>query len=179
MHETPDTIFAIYSVSIMALLGFAAWRDIATRIIPDTVSIVLIVFGCGARLAQGWQPFWVSLLVALAVFVSLLPLCSRGLLGGADLKLLAALAAGLPPLASLHLIADVTIVGGALALLYLGLGRLLSLLRTRVQPRGRASSLITRIINVEFWRIRRRAPLPYGLAIAIGAAFAVLNHPGV
>ena len=172
-------MFTIPTVSIVAVLGFAAWRDIATRTIPDTVSIILIVIGCGTRLIQGWEPFWVSLLVALAVFVVLLPFCSRGVLGGADLKLLAALATGLSPQTSLHLLADVTIVGGALALLYIALNKLLSALGTRAQPRGRASSLLPRIVNVEFWRIRRRSPLPYGIAIAIGAAFAVLNQQGV
>lgn len=179
MHDIPDTIFAMYSVAVVALLGFAAWRDIATRTIPDTVSIILIVIGCGTRLAQGWQPFAVSLIVAFAVFILLLPLCSRGLLGGADLKLLSALATGLSPQASLHVLADVTIVGGTLALLYLALGRVLVALGTRTQPRGRTSSVVQRIVNVEFWRIRRRSPLPYGIAIAVGAVFAVLNHQGV
>ena len=179
MQATPDTIFAIDAVTIIALLAFAAWRDIVTRIIPDTVSIILVVIGAGTRLVQGWEAFSVSLLVALAVFLLLLPLCSRGLLGGADLKLLAALAAGLPPPAILHILANVTMAGGALALLYLGLARAFSTLGMITRPRGRADSLLRRIITVEFWRIRRRSPLPYGVAIAIGAAFAVLNHQGV
>ena len=179
MQDIPDIIFTMCAVAIIALLGFAAWRDVVTRTIPDTVSILLIVIGSGTRLAQGWQSLGISMIVAVAIFIALLPLCSRGLLGGADLKLLAALAIGLSPQASLHLLADVTMVGGALALLYLALDKMLSVLGIRMPPRGRASWLLPRIVNVEFWRIRRRSPLPYGIAIAVGATFTVLNTQGV
>ena len=179
MQNTTDIISVIYSIFIITLLGFAAWRDIVTRTIPDTVSVILAIVGLGMRLAQGWQTFGISLLVAIAVFIVLLPLCSRGLLGGADLKLLAALTAGLSPQASLHVLANVTMIGGVLALLYLALHKLLLPVRMTAQLRGRKNSLLQRIINVEFWRIRRRSPLPYGVAIGVGAVFAVLNHQGV
>ena len=179
MQETTDIVFAIHAGAIVALLGFAAWRDVLTRTIPDTVSILLLVIGSGTRLVQGWQPLGTSVLVALAIFILLLPLCARGLLGGADLKLLAALAVGLSPQASLLLVADVTIVGGVLALLYLVMDKVLQAVGTRMYPRGRASPLLPRIVTVEFWRIRRRSPLPYGIAIAVGATFTVLNHQGV
>ena len=179
MQDRPDTLLLLYTVGTIILLSYSAWRDIATRTIPDTVSITLIVIGAVARLAHGWEPFVVSLLVAIAVFILMLPLCSRGLIGGADLKLLAALAMGLPPQASLHLVADVTIVGGALAMLYLLLNKLLFTSKGRTQPRGRGSWLLPRIVKVEFWRIRRRSPLPYGIAIAVGATFAVLHQQGV
>ena len=179
MHNTPDAILMFYPVGIVALLGFAAWRDVLTRTIPDTVSIILIIIGCSTRLTQGWQPFGVSLLVAFAYFILLLPLCGRGLLGGADLKLVAALTTGLSPQASFHVLANVTMVGGVLALIYITLGKLLLASDTKPQPKGRTSSLLSRVVNVEFWRIRRGAPLPYGLAIAVGAAFAVLHHQGV
>jgi hypothetical protein len=32
---------------------------------------------------------------------------------------------------------------------------------------------LRRILRCEAWRIRRGAPLPYGVAIAVGAAFAM------
>lgn len=179
MHNTSDVVFTIQAGAVVALLGFAAWRDVVTRTIPDTVSILLLIVGSCARLAQGWQPFGMSLIVALAVFFSLVPLCIRGVLGGADLKLMAALAVGLSPQASFNLLADVTIAGGLLALLYLTLNGLSRILGARTQPRGRASWLLRRLVNIEFWRIRRRVPLPYGVAIAVGAACAVLNRQGV
>lgn len=179
MQDIPGTFELIFSIGVTALLAFAAWRDVATRTIPDTVSVILVVLGSATRLTEGWQPLGLSLLTAFAVFLLLLPFCSRGLMGGADLKLLAALATGLPPLATLHVIADVTMVGGVLALLYLALSKAPFVFGTRTRPKGRTGSLLARIVSVESWRIRRHSPLPYGIAIAIGAVFAVLNHQGV
>ena len=167
------------STVVIALLGFAAWRDVLTRIIPDSVSISLIALGLMARLAEGWDAVAVSMLVGVGVFLVLLPACSRGLMGGADLKLLASLAVGLPPQTTLHLIAAVTIVGGGLAAVYLGLNRLVSARAAGRPPRMTATSLLARIATIECWRIRRSAPLPYGIAIAIGAAIVVLNRQGV
>lgn len=166
------------AIAIIALLCFAAWRDILTRTIPDSVSLALIVVGCLARMTDGWGALVASLIAGAGIFVVLLPACNRGLLGGADLKLMAALAVGLPPQTTLHLIAAVTIVGGGLAVVYLGLKRLVA--RAQVSPRGsRSGSNLKRIASIECWRIRRSAPLPYGIAIAIGAAIVVLNRQGV
>ena len=38
--------------------------------------------------------------------------------------------------------------------------------------------LLRRVLRVESWRIRRGAPLPYGVAIAAGAAFALIRPGG-
>ena len=170
---------ALETVLLIGLLGFAAWRDILTRTIPDTVSIALIVIGCAARFVYGWEELAVSLLVGLGIFVVLLPFCSWGLIGGADLKLLAALAVGLPPQTSLQLITAVTMVGGGLAAIYIVLNKLVVARRSVRSPAGRVNSVFWRIASVECWRIRRSAPLPYGIAIAIGATIVVLNRQGV
>lgn len=173
------TLIALDMVAIVALLGFAAWRDVLTRTIPDSVSVALIVVGCVARLCDGWGALGISLLVGVGVFIILLPACSWGLLGGADLKLLGALAVGLSPQMTLHLIAAVTIVGGLLGVIYLGLNRLVSAGTAATPTNVRSRSWLRRIAAVERWRIRRSAPLPYGVAIAIGAAIVVLNRQGV
>ncbi len=179
MPGTLQYLSSLETIVVIALLGFAAWRDVLTRTIPDSVSIALIVVGCLARLAEGWEALAVSLLVGVGVFLVLLPACSRGMLGGADLKLLASLATGLSPQMTLHLIAAVTLVGGGLAAFYLGLSRLgVSRAATRLSCTT-DPSFFTRIVTVECWRIRRSAPLPYGIAIAIGAAIVVLNRQGV
>ena len=167
----------LYATIVAFLLGFAAWRDVATRIIPDSISVALIFVGAVVRIGQGWDCILTSLLMSVAIFVALLPLCSRGLLGGADLKLLTALAVGLSPQASLHLLLCVTTLGGLLAAIYL--------IAAKLQPRRlgssspKSKSRLGRIATIESWRIRRRAPLPYGIAIAIGATFVVLQQQGV
>ena len=166
-------------VTLSLLLGFAAWRDVATRTIPDEVSIALILVGASVRLMSGWQALALSLLVAVLIFFALLPLCGRGFLGGADLKLLAALAVGFSPWISLHLLLSVTVVGGLLAGIYLCLGRVLRLLGNLSRSKLRPRTLPGRIALIEGWRIRRRAPVPYGVAIAIGTVFAVLQNRGM
>ena len=64
------------------------------------------------------------------------------------------------------------IAGGVLAVAYL-------LLERTLMPTNKPASmsLLRRVIAVEAWRIRRRGPLPYGVAIAAGGAF-ILLHPG-
>ncbi|MDE8346891.1 MAG: hypothetical protein POH28_12075, partial [Acidocella sp.] len=72
----------------------------------------------------------------------------------------------IPPLLQpeLAFILRVVLSGGALAILYLGL--------CRVVPRPRAvrgGGLLRRVLRAEAWRIGRGAPLPYACAIAGGA----------
>lgn len=171
--------FTLYAAVLTSLLGFAAWRDVATRTIPDEISIALIVLGIVVRFHEGWSSLGASLLVSVCLFVALLPLCSRGILGGADLKLLSALAVGLPPHVSLQLILTVTAIGGVLASVYLATGKLLARRASKSSSRVHATTRLGRVVSIEFWRIRRGAPLPYGIAIAIGAVIVVLQQQGV
>lgn len=169
------------SAIIFALLGFAAWRDIATRTIPDSISIAIIAVGVVARMFDGWQALGISLFVAAIVFVCLIPLQTRGLLGGADLKLLTALAVGLSPAGTYHLVIAVMLLGAALAAVYMALRVLVIRFAPAPGPvshfRDRGTAI--RVATIETWRIRKGAPLPYGIAIAAGAVFVGLGHPGV
>lgn len=164
--------------TILALLGVAAWRDLATRTIPDLISIAITLVGAISRLSAGWQPLGISVLVALAIFLALVPFHSRGLIGGADLKLLSALALGLSPFGSYQLVLATALAGGVLAGIYVLLRRALGAVERAPGPIGRQGSIPFRVAMIESWRIRRGAPLPYGIAIAAGAAL-VLRHPGV
>jgi prepilin peptidase CpaA len=174
LAESPMVVTA----SLLVLLGYAAWRDLATRTIPDGISLAIMMVGAGSRLCDGWQALGCSLLLAAAIFFALLPLHSRGLIGGADLKLLAALALGLSPFATYQLLTATAIAGGVLAGIYIVLRRVLAHLVRTPGPIGRQGLVPFRIAIIESWRIRRGAPLPYGIAIALGAAL-VLHHPGV
>src|SRR3954452_13566117 len=109
----------LFMVSLFMLLGFAAWRDIATRTVPDEVSIALALLGLGARCLDGWGAVALSATVAAGLFGLLLMCHARGLLGGADVKLLSALALGLSPLGSYQLLMITALAGGALAILSL------------------------------------------------------------
>lgn len=165
-----------FVVPSLALLGFAAWRDVATRTIPDGIGIALAVLGLALRCAQGWQALGSSVAVAAGLFLVLLFCHARGATGGGDVKLLTALALGLPPLGSYQLVVATALIGGVLAVLYLILGRVL--VRVRPSPPPRFAPTLRRIATIEARRIRRRGPLPYGVAIALGATLVLLHSPG-
>jgi prepilin peptidase CpaA len=153
-----------------ALLMTAAWRDVATRTIPDSLSLLLLGTGGLARIVAGPSAFALSVATALLLLILLMVIHSRGLIGGGDVKIMSALAAGLSPLDSYRFVTATALAGGILAIVYL-------LLSSRLQGLNcaRRKSLLGRVAAVEAWRIRRRGPLPYGVAIAAGGAFVLLN----
>ena len=92
MVVLPAMAMTVIPVGIaLGLLAAAAWRDVALRLIPDWISIVLALLGAGTRLASGWLDLAFSAVMALAVFFLLVMAFSRGLLGGGDVKLVSAL----------------------------------------------------------------------------------------
>jgi prepilin peptidase CpaA len=163
----------LLQIVAVPLLCFAAARDIATRLIPDGVSIAILAAGILSRATFGWAEAGMSLLVAAGVFAALLPLAMRGLLGGGDVKLMAALAAGLPPLETWTFIVATVLAGGILGLAYIA-GRYL-VPEPRLAPGG---PFLRRVLAVEARRVRRRGPLPYAVAIAVGGILVLLNLPG-
>ncbi|MFH5925639.1 A24 family peptidase [Roseomonas xinghualingensis] len=166
-----DVSAALLSASI-PLLAVVAWRDVATRTIPDAASLLLALTGLASNLVL--QPHGVvfSLMAATALFAVLLFLFARGALGGGDVKLMAALALGMTAPEIWHFVVVTAMAGGVLALLYL----LLSWLLPAQPARPAAPGLLRRVAHVEAWRIRRRGPLPYGIAIALGAAMILLQR---
>ena len=162
----------LFSTTMLALLIAAAWCDVATRTIPNTIGLLLVATGTIARILEGPAALALSVADALLLFVLLLVAFSRGLIGGGDVKIMSALAVGLSPLDCYRFVVATAIAGGILGIAYL----LLSLQAAGPHDQRR-KSLLGRVSAVESWRIRRRGPLPYGVAIAAGGAF-VLLHSG-
>lgn len=158
-----------------ALLLFAAWCDIATRTIPDGASIALAVLGLLARAAEGPTAAVSSLLVAACLFAVLVPLHARASFGGGDVKLIVALAIGLPPLATLDFLLATVMAGGVLGFVYLSL-RLLPQ-PSPLLPRPLAWPA-RRVLALERRRFGRRGPLPYAVAIAAGGILTVMKPFG-
>ncbi|MFO1036219.1 MAG: prepilin peptidase [Geminicoccaceae bacterium] len=152
------------------ILAYAAWRDVALRTIPDACSIALLVLGILVRAPLGPTAVLTSLGVALLLFVLLVLLHARGLLGGGDVKLAAALAVGLSPLATYRFLFLTVVIGGVLGVLYLLVSRHMPV---PALQRGRA--LPARVWAVESRRIRGRVSLPYGLAIAAAGIWTLLH----
>ena len=152
------------------LLLYVAVSDIATRLIRNEICLVLALLGIVSQFASPIQ-IAESLIAATVLLLLLLVLYQRGGVGGGDVKLIVALAIGLPFMGVIHLLTITTRAGGALALAHL---MMRFLPYPKLAPAG--SSLVRRVYAVERWRNLRRAPLPYGVAIACGGISAVLNH---
>jgi prepilin peptidase CpaA len=158
------------AIAACALLMAAAWRDIATRTIPNSLGVLLLGVGVLARTREGPSAFAFSTASALLLSVLLLLVYSRGLIGGGDAKLMAALAVGLSPLDCYRFAIATALAGGALAVAYLLGSRCV-----RKSASTRRMSLLGRVAAVEAWRIRKRAPLPYGVAIAAGGVLVLFQ----
>jgi prepilin peptidase CpaA len=154
----------------MGILFVAAWNDVATRIIPDGLSLALVGIALFLRpFDGGLVPLGWSLAGALGLFLALALLHSRGILGGGDVKLAAAVACVLPlPTLGLFLTAT-AIAGGVVAAIHL-LMRLLP----RPMPAPAGAPVLLRVLAAERWRTARRGSLPYGVAIAAGGWVALL-----
>ncbi|WP_051328715.1 A24 family peptidase [Geminicoccus roseus] len=164
-------MLAVAALCSIGLLILAAWRDIAVRVIPDEISLCLAGIGLVVRASFGPEALLVSLAAALALFGLLVVLHALGLMGGGDVKLAAAVAVGLAPFDSYHFVVVTVLAGGVLSLLYLWAAR-----RLPAPDRMRRISLIARVRDVEMKRIRRRASLPYGVAIAAGGGCILLRR---
>jgi prepilin peptidase CpaA len=159
----------------LPLLAVVAWRDVTTRTIPNTASLALAVLGFAYNLVLYPYGLAFSVIAAMALFGVLLFLFARGALGGGDVKLMAAItekALGMSALEIWHFVVATAMAGGVLALLYLLLSRLLP----APSAHPAASSTLGRLARVEAWRIRRRGPLPYGVAIAAGCVTILLQR---
>ena len=165
----------LFLLSASALLLTAAWNDIATRLIPDAISLWLLAIGALARLFEGHpSDLAFSCGDRAAAFEFAADTYSRGLIGGGDVKIMTALAVGLSPFDCYRFIVATAIAGGLLGITYLVLSR-----RLPPMHRTKRISLLNRVANLELRRIRRRGPLPYGVAIAAGGTFVLLRTGGL
>jgi len=151
------------------LLLYVAAADIAVRTISNEICLALAILGIVGQLDNPSQVAQ-SLIVAAILFVLLLFLHGRGVMGGGDVKLLVALAIGLPIMGVVQLLTITALSGGILAMAHV-LMRLLP--SPNLAPAD--SCVLRRVYAVERWRHLRHAPLPYGVAIACGGIWSVLS----
>ncbi len=140
-------------------LVYAAAHDIAARTIPNAVSVM--IGAAGAIHAACRNEIWACFAVAIVVFLVGAAGWRARLLGGGDVKLLAALSLWIGPAGTAPWLLAVSIAGGILACLYLVL-RLVLPARHGPKPKG----FLARVWRAEWRRIRMRHSLPYAVAIA-------------
>ncbi|QQO20305.1 prepilin peptidase [Bradyrhizobium diazoefficiens] len=163
-------IIPIASILEVSLLLYVATLDIATRLIRNEICVALALLGIVSQLASPMQ-LMESLIAAAILFLLLLAVYMRGWMGGGDVKLLAALAVGLPLMGIMQLLTTTALAGGVLAMLHL---MMRNLPHPRLAPAG--SSFARRVYAVERWRHLRHAPLPYGVAIACGGIWTIFSR---
>ncbi len=150
---------------VPAALAVAAASDLASRRIPNV--LVLTVGLLGLAVSAGSHQLLSSVAAALACLCLTVPMWRRGLVGGGDVKLLAAAAAWVR---LDHLFAfglAVALGGGVLSLL--ALLRASTSERRLVRANATASFATSRITVA-------RSPgtsIPYGVAIAVGAGLVM------
>jgi prepilin peptidase CpaA len=152
-------------IGLTLLIG-AALHDVAVRTVPNCVSLALLPLGIVARLLSG--DLVLGVVVAALVFAAAAGLWLRGLMGGGDTKLLGAVALLAPPARLPEFLLMTALCGGALALFYLGMSFVVA------RPSGgRRRTFLARLAKAERWRLSRRGPLPYAVAIAGGSILSL------
>lgn len=147
----------ILSALLVLLLLRAAQTDIATRIISNALNLAIALLAPVWWWANGmalWPDIPLQIGLALAVFALFAALFALGMMGGGDVKLLAALALWMPLPAMARLLVIMALAGGGVTLATLAHHRLT--------------------------RRTGQAEIPYGVAIAIAGIWVMgaryLNH---
>jgi prepilin peptidase CpaA len=158
---------------VLVIAAIAAYTDVRTRRIPNALPAALLAAGVTLHALHGWQSAAISIGLFLGVFAFGTFLFSFKLIGGGDVKLMAAAAAALGwPDTAVFLL--YTMVAGGL------LGVALSVAHGRLRPVcDNVKAIVLQLVSGV-----RPAPLsssavgtmPYGLAIFAGAATLALGN---
>jgi prepilin peptidase CpaA len=148
----------------------AAFTDLRTRKIPNAIPAAVALFGLTLHAFGGWRDFGLSVAVGVAVLLAGMIPFGLGLLGGGDVKLLAACACvfGWPYL--LPLLAYTAIMGGVLALCVAAFTGEFRAIVTRVGRRVAPALLPGGTAEPP-----SRTRLPYAVAIAAGVIWLLLG----
>jgi prepilin peptidase CpaA len=157
-----DPVTCIILIFSLGLLLAAGLHDAAARTIPNWIPLNLAVAGLVLRVQQGNVLTGIGIAALLLTILGVL--WRHGFIGGGDMKLISAVALVLPPSGDFNFVLFMAVAGGMLALIYLAL----SFVVRRPSP-GPRHGLLARVLKAEAWRMSRRGPLPYALAIAAGA----------
>jgi prepilin peptidase CpaA len=159
---------------VFAALLWAAATDLKERIIPDELTILIAVSGLVLCLAARPGQIWLSLLAAFAVFFGLGLLCRYGMVGGGDVKLIAAVSLLFPAHETGQLLIAIALAGGLLSFFYLGASVIIkSLSLENVSLEADGGAALSRWFRLESARIASRKQVPYAIAILGGVIWHV------
>src|SRR6476646_9341246 len=110
MHPMNWIVFIASFLEALLLL-YVAMIDIATRLIRNEICLVLALLGIASQIAAPMHVIE-SLIAATILLLLLIVIYQRGWIGGGDVKLLVALAIGLPLRGVIQLLAVTALAGG-------------------------------------------------------------------
>lgn len=145
------------AAALAALLVIAAVTDIRSRIIANWLNGAVALLAPLFWMASGlsfWPDMVLQIGMAMAVFAIFAALFALGMMGGGDVKLLAALALWLPLQPMMTLLVIMSVLGGAVTLI--------TVLHHKMRQR------------------QGRPEVPYGVAISLAGLWVIgeryLNH---
>jgi prepilin peptidase CpaA len=145
----------MFTLAFCSILMFAAAQDVWQLRISNIFPVALVALYIGWVAFSGFEfDIWQNLVVFTFTFATGLFLFSRQWLGGGDVKLLASAALWFDLSAAPYLLLCVTLGGAAISLGFI--------IVRRFVPTG--------VHERTGWvALKRKGPIPYGLAIAAGA----------
>ncbi len=165
------------TASLLVLAGSAA-SDLRARIIPDAFAILIALCGLAMALRHGAGTLWIALLAAACVFLALGALAHYNIIGGGDVKLIAAVCLLVPPDRIPLLLVEIALAGGVLSCIYLALGFLLRFKPAlyRALPGAPRPGAFRKWLRREGARIARGYPMPYALAVLGGVTVHLVRE---
>ena len=170
------TIAWVPEAMILACLSVAVATDLASRIIPNRLVLLVLCAGIALRLLSASGPLWLDLLGPIAVLAAFSLLASSNFVGWGDAKLIAALSVAVPADRLLTLLIAIALAGGVLSCIYLASRVFLRRSAAPASPAlpcpGRLS-LLFRVADRERGRIIAGEPMPYAVAILGGVTYTL------
>ena len=159
---------------VLAASAAAAISDVRTRRIPNALVIALFVGGLFINIFAGAVPAALDIAIAAAVLLAGTVAFSFRLIGGGDVKLLAAAAGTLGFPLAVKFVLFTFIAGGLIAILFaFSRGKLRA---TFANVRAVALPLAA---GVAPERLQNGTPMPYALAICAGAVLVLVTSGAV
>lgn len=146
--QLPD----LFGILLAVLLLMAAWTDLKTRIISNELNAAIGLLAVAFWFATGealWPDIAIRIGIALLAFAIFAGLFVLRVMGGGDVKMIAALALWLPFKALIDMLTVMALSGGVIALILI--------VRQRWRPNA------------------QRPEVPYGVAIAVGGLWVIAN----
>lgn len=154
-------------IALPVLFAFACYGEIRWRRIPNLLTFSGMALGLGSAFIEGWFPgLWDSFLGLLIAGGIFLPFCLMGVVGGGDMKLMAAVGAIVGYPLVLRVLTDTCMAGGLLAVAIMAWNGIL------LTTFSNAFRIIFGMPR-QSKGLKKPPMVPYGIAIAAGTLYAV------